>query len=189
MSGKKKQVLSSVITVIVSLLVIVLAVGLIFKYTKAGEKIEDLINPVFRVEYNNYKYSDGLNAVDLPDEGYARFKVRGTEFYSIRVTSYVTPETDFTYEIGNTVYTFGKADFTKLFVSDSSIQDGYFLIDCSQDFSIESMLSKLHDGAEIKLNGNAEFPYMITFSGKGKAVKFIFGGKRTFRLSDSNIIF
>lgn len=189
MSVKKKRGLSSVITVIVSLLVIVLAVGLIFKYTKAGEKIEDLINPAFRVEYNNYKYSDGLNAVDLPDEGYARFKVRGTEFYSIRVTSYVTPETDFTYEIDNTVYTFGKADFTKLFVTDSSIQDGYFLIDCSQDFSIESMLSKLHDGAEIKLNGNAEFPYMITFSGKGKAVKFIFGGKRTFRLSDSNIIF
>ena len=66
MSGKKKQVLSSVITVIVSLLVIVLAVGLIFKYTKAGEKIEDLINPAFRVEYNNYKYSDGLMLLIYP---------------------------------------------------------------------------------------------------------------------------
>ena len=187
MSGKKKQVLSSVITVIVSLLVIVLAVGLIFKYTKAGEKIEDLINPAFRVEYNNYKYSDGLNAVDLPDEGYARFKVRGTEFYSIRVTSYVTPETDFTYEIGNTVYSYSQVDLSKVF--EIGTKNGSFYINCLNDYSLESVLSKLHGGAKIKLNGNIEIPYKLTFTADNTAISFIFNGKLRVDLSEIEIVF
>ena len=58
MSGKKKSKFMSVISVIVFFLVIVLAVGLIVKYTKAGDKVKDLFNPAFRVEYDGKDYDN-----------------------------------------------------------------------------------------------------------------------------------
>lgn len=42
MYGKKKTALSSLLTFIITSLVIILAVGVVFKYTKAGDKIKDL---------------------------------------------------------------------------------------------------------------------------------------------------
>lgn len=189
MSGKKKSGLSSVITVIIFLLVVVLAVGLIFKHTKAGDKIKDLVNPAFRVEYGGVDYSGGNNAVALPKDGQAQFKIKGVKIYKVRVTPNVTPETDFSYDIGNEVYTFGQTDLTNFFITDDSIKNGYFIIDCSQDLTLESVLSKIHGGAEIKLNGSVDFPYLLTFSGGTKTISFIFGGEVKINLSESNIVF
>lgn len=189
MSGKKKSKIVSFISIIIFLLVIVFAVGLIFRYTKAGDKIKDLVNPAFRVEYGGIDYKDGNNEIVLPKDGQVKFNVKGVESYKVRVTPNVTSETDFSYEIGNEVYIFGEADLNKFFVTDNSIKNGYFVIDCTQDLSIESVLSEIHGGAEIKLNGKVDVPYLLTFASGENIVSFMFGGDIKVSLSENNIKF
>lgn len=189
MNGKKKSNFIEIVTVIVYLLVIVLAVGLVFKYTKAGDKIEDLINPAFRVEYDGVNYSGENNVITLPNDGQAQFKIKGTASYKVTLRSNVTPETDFTYEIGNTVYNFSQADLSKVFIGNDSIKNGDFYLNCLEDYFLESVLSKVHDGAEIKLNGCISYPYLLTFGNGTQTVSFLFGSNVRIELSESIIVF
>lgn len=195
MNGKKKSVLMSAMSVFAVLLVIVLAVGLVFKYTKAGDIVKDWLNPAFRVEYNGIDYQNGDNAIILPKSGHARFIVKGVDSYKVRVVPNVTTETNFSYEIGNEVYLFGEADLSKYFVTADSIKNGYFIIDCSQDLSLESVLSKIHGGSKVVLNGNVKYPYLLSFGSDNVAITFMLGvldgedGATDITLSDEQIIF
>lgn len=189
MNGKKKSSFMSVISVIVFLLVIVLAVGLIVKYTRAGDKVKDLFNPAFRVEYDSKDYNGEKNIIVLPTNGQAKFTVKGAESYKVTITPNITAETDFTYEIGDTVYNYSQVDLSKVFISGDSIKNGSFYLNCVDDYSLESVLSKVHGGAKIVLNGGAQYPYLLTFTANGTTVKFLFGVDFDIDLSESNIIF
>lgn len=187
MYGKKKSALSSLLRFIIMFLVIILTVGAVFKYTNAGDKIKDLFNPTFRVEYDGKNYVSEINAIVLPQKGQAQFKVKGAESYKVTLQPNVTPETDFTYEIGNTVYSYSQVDLSKVF--EMSTKNGSFYINCLNDYSLENVLSKLHSGAKIKLNGNIEIPYKLTFKADNTEISFIFNGRLCVDLSESNIIF
>lgn len=189
MNGRKKSNFIETVTVIVYLLVIVLAVGLVLKYTKAGDKIEDLLNPAFRVEYDGADYSGENNVITLPNDGQARFKVKGTASYKVTLMSNVTPETDFTYEVGNTVYNFSQADLGKVFLGTDNVKNGDFYLNCLADYSLESVLSKIHDGAKVKLNVGIALPYELTFSDGTETVSFLFGDNITIDLSEHAILF
>lgn len=183
MSGKKKTILTAVI-----LLVIILAVVIVFRYTKAGDKIKDIFNPAFRVEYDGDDYDGDENLIVLPTKGQAKFKVKGAESYKVTITPNVTPETDFTYEIGNTVYSYSQAALSKVFISVDSVKNGYFYLDCD-DYSIESVLSKLHGGEKVVLNGNVKYPYLLTFIADNKTVTFTLSTVPIIRISESGIFF
>lgn len=189
MYGKEKSMIRSLITLIISLLVIALAVGLILKYTTVGDKVNDLINPTFRVEYDGKEYSDGTNEIFLPSTGQATFKVRGVDNYKVRVTPNTTQETDFTYEIGNEVYTFSRTDLTSYFVTNESLKDGYFTIDCTQELSLDSVLSKIHGNAEVKFTCDIVHPYLLTFTSGESSVSFTFGGVPSISLPKDNVVF
>lgn len=189
MSGRKKSSLNSAVALLVYLLAIVLVVGLVCKYTGAGDKIDDLLNPAFRVEYNGADYSGENNVICLPNDGQARFKVKGAESYKATLKPHVTPETDFTYEIGNTVYSFSQADLGKAFLGTDNVKNGDFYLNCLADYSLESVLSKIHDGAKVKLNVGIALPYELTFSDGTETVSFLFGDNITIDLSEHAILF
>ncbi len=189
MSGKRKSKFMSALSVLIMLLVVALAVGLVFKYTKAGDKIKDIVNPAFRVEYDGKNYDGDENKIYLPTKGQAQFKVKGAESYKVSITPNVTPETDFTYEIGNTVYSYSQVDLSRLFMGSDSIKNGSFYLNCLADYSLESVLSKLHDGATIQLNGSVKYPYLLTFTADNTTVTFLISTAPIINLSESNIIF
>lgn len=189
MSGKKKSSFISAVALLVSLLMIALAVGLVFNYTKASEKIEDLLKPAFCVKYDGKDYNGEDNAITLPSNGKARFKVTGADRYTVTLTSNVTYETDFLYEVGDTVSYFSKADLSKAFIGNDSTKNGDFYLNCLEDYSLESVLSKVHDGAEIKLNGGVSSPYLLIFSDGIETVSFTFGYNVKIVLSENVIIF
>ena len=171
MSGKKKVILISAAV----LLVIVLAVWLVFKYTKAVDKIKDLFNPAFRVEYDGNDYDGDDNIIVLPAKGQVQFKVKGAESYKVTITPNVTPETDFTYEVGDTVYKYSQAVLSKDLTCDN--------------YSLESVLSQLHGGEKVILNGSVKYPYLLTFTADNKTVAFVLSPVPIVRLSESNIFF
>lgn len=189
MNSKNQSTLMKVVSVIIFLLVIVLVVGLVLKYTSVGEQLKDLANTEFRVEYDGKGYDGEDNVITLPTNGQAKFKVKGVDSYKVKITPNVTDETDFTYEIGDSVYAFSHADLAKVFISDDSIANGYFTIDCSQDLTIEGVLSKLHNSAEVSLNGKVDYPYRLTFTNGDKVVSFVFVVEIKVDLSDSNLVY
>ncbi len=189
MSGKRKSKFMSALSVLIMLLVIALAVGLVFKYTKAGDKIKDIVDPAFRVEYDGKDYDGENNVIALPTKGQAQFKVKGAESYKVSITPNVTSETDFTYEIGNTIYSYGQADLSNVFISNDSIKNGSFYLNCLADYSLESVLSKIHGGAEIVLNGEIECPYLLVFTANNNVISFMFNGEIRIDLSETEIIF
>lgn len=189
MNGKKKSVFNSVLSIVIVLLVVVLAVGLIFKFTKAGDKIKDLVNPAFRVEYGGKDFTGKDNKLLLPTNGQAEFIVKGVDSYKVSLTPNVTPETDFTYEVGDTIYNFSQADLSKVFIGNESIKNGSFYLECVEDYSIESVLSKIHGGAEIVLNGEISCPYLLSFTSNNVTVSFAFNDVIQVILSESHIIF
>lgn len=189
MGGKKKSSFKSLISVIVFLLVIVLAVGLIFRYTKAGNKIKDYINPAFRVEYDGKDYDGGNNVIVLPTKGQAQFKVKGAQSYKVTLSPNVTSETDFTYEIGNTVYYYSQVDLSQAFINSDSIKNGSFYLNCDENYSLENVLSKIHGGEKVVLNGSVKYPYLLKFVMENKTVAFELSTIPEIRLSESNIIF
>ncbi len=186
MSGKKKSTFKSVLTVIITLLLIILAVGFIFKYTKAGDKIKDLFNPAFRIECNGKDYDGENNVIALSPKGQAQFKVKGVESYKIMLTPNVTSETDFEYEVNGGLYRYSQADLSKVFTS--GVKDGYFYINCIADYSLENVLSTIH-GGEVVLNVKIECPYLLTFTSDNKTVKFAICAVLSLDLSDNNIVF
>lgn len=189
MRGRKKSIVSSIVSVVGVLLLLALIIGLIYKYTDIGDKIKDLFDPTFRIEYDGTNYTD-RNRIALPTSGEACFKVKGVDGCRITVLPNVTDETDFTYEVGEKVYKFSQTDLSRLFVGENSVRDGGFYIKCFADYSLESVLSQLYDGAEVKVNGDMDYPYLLTFKTDGAEVSFeisAFGTRLT--LSDSNVIF
>lgn len=188
MYGKKKSALSSALTYIIMFFMFVLAVGVLFNYTKAGDKIKDFFNPLFRVEYGGKDYDSGINVIFLPNDGQAQFKVKGVESYKVAIKPNVTSDTDFTYEIGDTVYSYSQVDLSKAFTIGT--KNGYFYIDCLNDYSLESVLSKIHGGTEVKLNGKIDIPYKLIFTTDKTSIIFIFNGvlPTGVELSESKII-
>ena len=184
MSGKKKVILISAAV----LLVIVLAVWLVFKYTKAVDKIKDLFNPAFRVEYDGNDYDGDDNIIVLPAKGQAQFKVKGAESYKVTITPNVTPETDFTYEVGDTLYKYSQAALSKVFINNDNVKNGSFYLTCD-NYSLESVLSQLHGGGKVVLNGSVKYPYLLTFTADNKTVAFVLSPVPIVRLSESNIFF
>lgn len=187
MYGKRKSIFKSLLTAVVILLVIALAVGLIFKYTKAGDRIRDLVNPAFRIEYDGKNYEGKNNVIALPAEGQARFKVKGAESYKVMLTPNVTSETDFEYETNDGLYRYSQTDLSKVFTY--TVKNGILYFNCLEDYSLESVLSKLHGGADIKLSDNLECPYRLTFMADNTTVSFVFSCEIRIVLPNNNIVF
>lgn len=190
MNGRKQSKSKSALSFVLIFLVIVLAVGLVFRFTNAGDKIKDLTNLAFRVEYNGENYTGQDNMILLPTQGQVQFKVKGAESYKVKITPNVTEETNFTYNVGDDVYSFSQADISKVFLTGNYIQNGNLILTCSESYALESVLSKLHGGAEITLNGSLEYPYLLTFTdGDGKTITFALGQFLTVTLSPDHIVF
>lgn len=175
MRNRKKRSFMSMFMVLVLFLVIVLVVGLISKYTSTIDKVKDLINPVFHVEYNGKDYTGSDNVIVLPTEGQAQFTVKGAESYKITLKPNVTIETDFSYSIGNAVYNYSQVDLSKVFISDNSLKDNSFFLNCLDDYSLESVLSRIHGETEIVLYGGVRYPYLLAFSTDSTAIEFLLG--------------
>ena len=184
----RKSKTTNVVFYIAVLLVLALAVGLIVRFTDVKDKVTNIVNPTFHIEYDGKAYDGENNTVTFPIGGQAKFKVKGADSYKIRVTPNVTADTDFTYEIDGEVYKFGETDLTSYFVTDESIKDGCFIIDCTQDLSIASVLSKVHDGKTVKLNGEVDFPYLLTFTANDVSISFALRNKYNVTLSETNIV-
>lgn len=99
MNGKRQRTVGSVLSSALTVFVVVLAVGLVFKYTKAGERIKDLTNSAFCVEYAGKEYTGENNVITLPTDGQAMFTVKGCDGYTVKIVPNVTVETDFTYTV------------------------------------------------------------------------------------------
>ena len=191
MARQKKSKTANIITLLLLLLLLAGSIGAICHFSGIGkDDITDIVNPVFRVEYDGNIYNANTESViTLPTKGQAQFKVKGVDSYKVTVTPNVTPETDFVFEVGNAAaYRFSQTRLSPLFISEDSIRNGSFYLNCLSDYSLESVLSKLYDSAEIKVLGSIECPYLLTFTAKNITIKFvIFVPKIT--LSESNIIF
>lgn len=175
MNGRKYSILKSVLSVFLVLLLVVLAVGVLFKYTD----LKDINNTEFRVEYNGKKYykSDTDYVVELPSSGQVKFSVKGCDSYKFKFSTNVSDTTDFSYSVDGKKYNFSTADITSAFLQGEYIQNGDFIVSCFNDYSIKNVLSKIYDGNIDVDNVELDNPYRLTFLNlNDEAINFIFGG-------------
>lgn len=168
---------SAVIKFIVAILFLTLIVGgvaAVLKFTKLGDNLNDIINPVFRVEFNGISYTGSNNTFVLPQEGRLKFDVKCTSSYKLKVTPNVTAETDFTYTVKGRIYNFGDEDLTGYIVADDDIYGECFYIDCTKDYTLKGVLSRIWGDAGITLNGDVQYPYKLTvISDSGEEVTIL----------------
>ncbi len=165
MSGKKKSKFVTALTVLLFLLLIVAAVGAIIKFTKVGDKVTDIVNPVFRVEYNGVAYTGDDNKIGLPQDGKIKFEIKCTNGFKVKVTPNVTDKTDFTYTVNEREYSYGDEDLSGLIVKTENIYGDCFYIDCTQNFRLDNLLSNIWGGEKVTLNGTVQYPYLLTVTG------------------------
>ncbi len=193
MYGKRKSKFVTALTVLLFLLLIALAVGAIVKFTKVGDKVVDIVNPVFRVELNGVSYTGNDNKIVLPDDGKVKFEIKCTNGFKVNVTPNVTDATNFTYTVNGQEYLYGDEDLSGIIVKNDDIYGDCFYIDCSQSFKLEDILSRVWGGEQVILNGAVTYPYLLTITSNSGEIVTIAIGRPEFvtdlTLSDSNILF
>lgn len=175
MANQNKSKLAKALTAIVVLALLVGAViALLLFMGIKKQDINDLVNPVFRVECNGVTYTGADNTLILPQEGKLKFDVKCTNGYKLKVTPNVTAETDFTYSVAGHEYPYSEEDLSGYVVADDDIYGDCFYIDCAKDNTVKSVLSRMWGGAEITLNVELQYPYkLIVTSDSGEDISIL----------------
>lgn len=160
MARQNKSKFVSVIIWLLLLLLVVAGIGAVLHFTGIGKDDKaDIDESTFRIEYGGEVYkADTENIIALPEKGKVRFEVKGTSSYSVNIVPNVTPETDFSYTVNGVTYKYGeKTDLSHAF--DLKRYDGAFTIDSDDDYTLDSILSKLWQGDnKITIGKRGNFP-------------------------------
>lgn len=188
--GKSKLAKALAAIVLLALLIGAVIALLRFMGINKGD-INDLVNPVFRVECNGVAYTGADNTLELPQEGKLKFEVKCTNGYKLKVTPNVTAETDFTYTVAGYEYPYSEEDLTGYVVADDDIYGDCFYIDCAKDNTLNGVLSRIWGGAEITLNGDLPYPYKLTVtSDSGEDISILLSPYSLWlKLTPDNIVF
>ena len=171
MSKRKSRWLRLLCFVIV-LLVLALIVGFVFKFTRIGKDITDLLDTSFRVECNGKTYKGDNNSIYLTKGEQARFVVKSANGYKVTIKPNVTKETDFIYYVDGVEYKFSETNLTEVFLSENNMQIGYFVLNIMQDYSLESVLSKLYEGKTVLVDVDIVNPYLLTITSGDTSITF-----------------
>ena len=188
MRGKKNKFLS-VVAVVAVVIVIFLAIGGLARCNSVKDKVNEIISPSFSVEFDGKKYKGDENYICLPNKGKAIFNVRNGGDYRVEVLPNVTDETDFNYTVGDKVYPYSGENLTTAFIDNKQIFSDKFFIDCSQNMSLRSVLSRIWGGAEITVTApiGVCFYKLVVTSSNGETVTLLFRAVPTVVLSETSI--
>lgn len=192
MARQKKSKIISIITWLLLLLLLVGGIGAICHFAGIGkDDITDIVNPVFRIEYNSNVYkTDTENVIALPKDGRARFEVKGTKSYSAVIVPNVTTETDFTYTVNGKVYPYsGEKDLSKAF--DIKCYDNAFTVTTDGDYTLENILFKIWGVETVTISEHGDFPLykLIVTSSSGEIVEMLISLTVTGITLPANIVF
>ena len=171
--SKRKSKLSSLIIAVVALLVLAFVVGVIVKFTRIGDDLTDLFDTSFRVEYNGVNYKGENNEIYLKNNEQARFEVKSVNGYSVVVKPNVTSQTDFTYTVDGVSYKYSETNLTKAFCTQDNFQSGYFKLNAFENYSLESVLSKLYEGKTVVVYGGVSDPYLLSVISGDITISFV----------------
>lgn len=177
--SKRKSGLSRFILAVVVILLLALAFGVLWKFTRIGDDITDLFDTTFRVEYNGVNYKGDNNKISLPKGEQARFDVKSVNGYKVVITPNVTADTDFIYTVDGVDYKFSETNFNAVFLSQDNMQSGYFTLNALDDYSIESVLSKVYEGQTVLVDNYLANPYLLTITSNDKTIQFVIGSAVT----------
>lgn len=172
-TNKKKSKLVTVLTAVLFLLVVAAVIGLIVRFTGADKEVDKYFGD-FRIEYNGETLTGTENSITLPESGQARFEVKGTNGYTVKVI----PNADFYYTVGNQTYNFRDEDITQAIINADNVYKNAFVIDCFPEYySLQNVLSRIWNGAEVSFEvENLLFPYRINvISANGETISFGLG--------------
>lgn len=171
--NKRKFRLSRFILAVVVILLLAMVFGLICKFTQIDDKIVDLFDTTFRVEYNGVNYKGDNNKISLPKGEQARFNVKSVNGYKVVITPNVTADTDFVYTVDGVEHKYSETNFNTVFLSQDNMQSGYFTLNALDDYSIESVLSKVYEGQTVLVDNVRDMPYLLTISFGESKVQFV----------------
>lgn len=175
MTNKNKTKFISVIVWLLLLLLLIGGVAMVLHFAGIGkDDIIDIVKPTFRVEYGENVYkSETENILDLPESGQVRFEIKNCESCTIKVLPNVTAETDFTFTVNGQEKKYSEVeDLTAAFIQPNNVYGDYFIIDSDNDYSLESVLSKLYGAESVEINAEtAIYPYkMVVTSSSGEKI-------------------
>lgn len=173
MARQKESKLQKIFVWLILLLLLCGCIGVVAHFVGiTKDDIKDIFNPTFRVVYGEETYAtDTENVLILPTSGQARFDIRNCDGYTVQVLPNVTEETDVTFTIDGVEHRYSDTgDLTAVFLETRNMYGSYFLIDCDNDYTVDSVLSAVW-GAEIRLETGIILPYkLIITSTSGETV-------------------
>lgn len=179
-----------IVASILSILVLVLGLGLILKFTGVGEKIDSSLNPIFSVEYDGKIYKKGDYELSLPFDETALFKINGTDNYSVKVTPNVAKKEDVVITIDGVDSYFADWDISNILVPKDNVHAKSFEVNC---FDLGELAGKIYNSENISIKGSYKYPYLLTItSAEGDKVVFKLDVPIKvdgIELSESNIVF
>ena len=163
----KSSKLTKLFASILSILVLVLGLGLILKFTGLSDKIKDEFDTDFRVvfEDNIYKVNEIPTNILLPTSGEAFFSVKGTKSFKVTVKPYLADydSVEFLVDGSDAVFNYGSEDLSNLVVKNDDIFEHGFKIDCSESLKLQDLLSR-EFGANVTVSKILNYPYLITIT-------------------------
>lgn len=188
--SKRKSIFGRIVLAVIVLLLLALLIGALCKFTRVGDYVKDLFDITFRVEYDGVNYKGNNNTISLPPNKQARFNVKGANGYKVAITPNVTAETDFTYTVDGVEHKYSETNLTSVFLSQENMQSGYFELNIIENYTIESVLSKLYDGQTILIDVDLSTPYLLTITSDESKVQFVIGlGVKGVSLDIDRIVF
>lgn len=191
--SKRKSKLLSVISAILVVFVLALVVWAIFKFTSIGDKLNDLLDKTFYVEFDGERYTGNDNAIFLPSSGLLKFTVKHSSGYKITVAPHISSDMDSTYTVNGQKYSYTDEDLTDVFIDSELVYDDCFYIDCTQSYFITDVLSRIWGVKDVTLYGDAPCYYLLKITNKadGETVSFSLHYNDNFEIvvSDTSYIF
>lgn len=173
---KKKINFASVVTRLLILLLFVCGIVVTLRFAGIGkDDIKDIITPVFRVEYGGEIYkTDTENLIALPESGEVRFEVKCANSYSVVIVPNVTAETDFSFTVNGLEYPYsGEKDLSRGF--ELTCYDNAFTINTDEDYTLESVLSKIWGTDNVTVSEHDTFPLykLVVTSSSGEKIEIL----------------
>lgn len=152
MANKKKSTVIGVVSAIVAILLAVLLIGLILKFTNGGS--EDF--KTFYVERDGVKLLSAKNDMDVESGKEYRFDVKYTfggfsaspRDYSVKVVP--NPDVDFEFMADNEIYTWQEAELETAFSLKKEAT--FFTVTVPEDLTLVTLLKALYPQKEISFD-------------------------------------
>lgn len=192
---RKSNIVLNIISIIISTLLIAgIAAIIYYNFSEIKDAYDDYTSTTFYIKHKGIKYenSNDTEVILLNTEDTLKFYIIGVENCTITVTPNVTEEKDFFYSVGYDIFALSQRDFTDVFISEDSVQNGCLTLDCSKLKSLESILSQKHNNInvnQIKVIDGTNIPFLLTFSNEKTSISFQLGYEVHVSLSDTAIVF